>query len=260
MPNKASYLSYMDVENIISLRGVQKPSEIASRYKIGLTRLYKIWTDASPDKKFPGGFTGTQAGKKLTEVAKKLIEENNNQRTEISKIQEEFNSLQNLASKSRDNIKRKQQQVQNMMARYKLLRQQQQQIKELMTMIPDNEQQLKTLTTQKDQQQKIIDELNLKIAENKIIIENQTINNAQLRKIIDDNDTIEQGLNEILSKTQPPAPKIRLYNGKSVEQVLTDALLKPEEDMKSKQPMNATKVSKKKTVEQIISATASQHH
>ncbi|KAK3578332.1 hypothetical protein CHS0354_039039 [Potamilus streckersoni] len=247
MPNKASYLSYMDVENIISLRGVQKPSEIASRYKIGLTRLYKIWTDASPNKKFPGGFTGTQAGKKLTEVAKKLTEENN-QRAEISKIQEEFNSLQGLASKTRDNIKQKQQQVQNMMARYKLLQQQQQQIQELLTMIPDNEQQLKTLTTQKDQQQKTIDELNLKIAENKKTIENQTINNAQLQKIIDDNDTIEQGLNEILSKPQPSAPKHWPYGDKSVEQILTENLLKDK-------PADAVKTSKKKSRGEQIPAS-----
>ncbi|KAK3577276.1 hypothetical protein CHS0354_008369 [Potamilus streckersoni] len=206
MPNKVSYLSYMD--------------------------------------KFPGGFTGTQAGKKLTEVAKKLTEENNNQRAEISKIQEEFNSLQGLASKTRDNIKQKQQQVQNMMARYKLLQQQQQQIQELLTMIPDNEQQLKTLTAQKDQQQKTIDELNLKIAENKKTIENQTINNAQLQKIIDDNNTIEQGLNQILSNPQQSASKHWPYGEKSVEQILTENLLKDK-------PADAVKTSKKKIFTEV---------
>ena len=52
MPNKAKYLTPHDVDKIISLRRSEKPSDIAKKkYQIGLARLYKIWTDASKDKK-----------------------------------------------------------------------------------------------------------------------------------------------------------------------------------------------------------------
>ncbi|KAK3606007.1 hypothetical protein CHS0354_025039 [Potamilus streckersoni] len=83
---------------------------------------------------------------------------------------------------------------------------------------------------------------------------------TRLQKIIDDNNTIEQGLNEILSNPQPSTPKHWPYGEKSVEQILSENLLKPEDAVKSKQPINTVKVSKKKTVEQITSAKASQRH
>ncbi len=60
---------------IIKLRGRYKPSEIAKKYKIGLTRLYKIWTDASNDHHFPGGLAGTQAGQNLTKKINTINEE-----------------------------------------------------------------------------------------------------------------------------------------------------------------------------------------
>ena len=67
MPNKAKYLDWNEVETIIKLRGKEKPQKIAEKYQIGLRRLYKIWTDASGNNTFPGGFAGTAAGRRLTE-------------------------------------------------------------------------------------------------------------------------------------------------------------------------------------------------
>jgi len=75
MPNTAKYLSPNEITTMINLRGKEQPSKIAKMFGIGLTRLYKIWTDSSPDKKFPGGFAGTEAGKYLTDKIKALSDE-----------------------------------------------------------------------------------------------------------------------------------------------------------------------------------------
>ena len=86
MPNKAKYLTPYEIDRIISLRGKEQPRKIAERYQIGLTRLYKIWTDASEDKKFPGGFAGTTAGQHLTSQMGNL-------QHDIDDVKAEYNKL-----------------------------------------------------------------------------------------------------------------------------------------------------------------------
>ena len=75
MPNTAKYLSPNEIIKMINLRGKEQPKKIAKMFGIGLTRLYKIWTDSSVDKKFPGGLAGTEAGKHLTDQINKLNDE-----------------------------------------------------------------------------------------------------------------------------------------------------------------------------------------
>ena len=38
------YLTDEDIQKLISLRGIRRPCELARDYKIGLARLYKIWS------------------------------------------------------------------------------------------------------------------------------------------------------------------------------------------------------------------------
>ena len=38
------YLTDEDINKIISLRGFRRPCEVSREYKIGLNRLYKIWS------------------------------------------------------------------------------------------------------------------------------------------------------------------------------------------------------------------------
>ncbi len=90
MPNKARYLTREETDSIISLRGKVSPTKLAVQYGIGLTRLYKIWADSTPDKQFPGGVAGTQAGKKLTKVSKKLKTEIDQLRTQAAEDRKIF--------------------------------------------------------------------------------------------------------------------------------------------------------------------------
>ncbi|KAL3886514.1 hypothetical protein ACJMK2_026499 [Sinanodonta woodiana] len=97
MPNRAKYLSPADVKKIISLRGKESPTKIVKQFKIGLARLYKIWTDASQDKKFPGGFAGTVSGKHLTENITKINQEIKTRRTEYENLAKQLNEIKQKA-------------------------------------------------------------------------------------------------------------------------------------------------------------------
>ncbi|KAL3887627.1 hypothetical protein ACJMK2_000023, partial [Sinanodonta woodiana] len=69
------------------------------KYKIGLTRLYKIWTDASSDKKFPEGFAGTVAGQHLTSQMESIQQEIDQQRAKHKKLQDELKKYAELNKK-----------------------------------------------------------------------------------------------------------------------------------------------------------------
>ncbi|KAL3885657.1 hypothetical protein ACJMK2_025706 [Sinanodonta woodiana] len=102
MPNRAKYLSSADVKKIISLRGKESPTKIVKQFKIGLARLYKIWTDASLDKKFPGGFAGTVSGKHLTENITKINQEIKTYRAEYEKLTKQLNGYRAEIKKNAD--------------------------------------------------------------------------------------------------------------------------------------------------------------
>ncbi|KAL3855988.1 hypothetical protein ACJMK2_015185, partial [Sinanodonta woodiana] len=78
------------------------------KYKIGLTRLYKIWTDASQDKKFPGGFAGTVAGRHLTSQMQSIQQEIDQQRAKHKKMQDELKKYTELNKKIAAAIEKRQ--------------------------------------------------------------------------------------------------------------------------------------------------------
>ena len=98
MPSRAKYLSFADEEKIISLRGTMRPLDIATMYGIGLTRLYKIWIDSTPDKRFPGGLSGARTGKKL-------VEETTSLQTRIQQRREKLSSLKTIDEKLTNYLK-----------------------------------------------------------------------------------------------------------------------------------------------------------
>ncbi|KAK3582751.1 hypothetical protein CHS0354_039793, partial [Potamilus streckersoni] len=101
MPTRARYLTREETDKIISLRGKIPPAKLAVQYGIGLTRLYKIWTDSTPDKQFPGGVAGTQSGKKLTKVAKKLKTETDQLKKKIADDKKIFDELKSHDEKNK---------------------------------------------------------------------------------------------------------------------------------------------------------------
>jgi chromosome segregation ATPase len=182
---RAKYLTEFDVDMITKLRGKEKPINIAKKYKIGLTRLYKIWTNASQNKKFPGGFAGTQAGKNLTETIKKLTDDVKIQREFINKTRTEHienkkksEKLIELVTTSRQQLeilsKKLEQLTADNQQKIKALTEQQsiadnldaaiiknnnskQQLEQLTSATADNEQKIKALTEQHQSQLTIID-------------------------------------------------------------------------------------------------------
>ena len=170
MPSRAKYLTDFDVAMIIKLRGKEKPINIAKKYQIGLTRLYKIWTDASQNKKFPGGFAGTQAGKNLTETVKKLNEDVKTQREFISKTRTEHIENIKKSEKLVELITASQQRLDITTNKYKTVKQRQQQLDNLLKTTPDNQQQIKTLTEQHQEQLTTINKLKEDIENNKKVI------------------------------------------------------------------------------------------
>ena len=88
------------------MRGKESPTEITKKYQIGLARLYKIWTDASNDKKFPGGFTGTVSGKNLTSNIESINAEIHLRRIEYEKLNKQLNDYNNAIKVSNETIKK----------------------------------------------------------------------------------------------------------------------------------------------------------
>ena len=108
MPNKAKYLDVNAVETIIKLREKEQPRKIAEKYQIGLRRLYKIWIDASNDKRFPGGFAGTAAGRHLTEQIEYIQNEIDERRTEYEKLQQRLDEYNKEINARQQLLKQKQ--------------------------------------------------------------------------------------------------------------------------------------------------------
>ena len=121
MPTRARYLSHDDLISIIKLRGIEQPKKIAAKYHIGLTRLYKIWTDASENTKLPGGFAGTAAGKHLTDQINKLNSEISKQGNKYTKLKKQFDDGDIMINKIANDILMKQKTISALACKYKQL-------------------------------------------------------------------------------------------------------------------------------------------
>ncbi|KAL3864988.1 hypothetical protein ACJMK2_006627 [Sinanodonta woodiana] len=205
MPNKAKYLSVKDIQNIIQLRGKEQPKNIAAKYKIGLTRLYKIWTDASSDKKFPGGFAGTVAGQHLTSQMEAVQQEIDKQRDKhkdlqdlLKKYNEENKKLANRIEKQEKHltvqiakiIKNKEEEatINEFLATWKQKKDDYIKIK---NEVKHNEELIK-------QQQDKLKKSQIAIAENKKLLEQRMSEDEEIQKTLaSDNSELERQLNEV---------------------------------------------------------------
>ena len=209
MPNRAKYLSVADVKKIISLRGKESPTEIAKKFQIGLSRLYKIWTDASQDKKFPGGFAGTVSGKHLTENITKINQEIKTYRTEYVKLTKQLHGYRTEIKKQADLIISEEKVLSSLWGMVLQYRKRKKEINEILVEYKEeeaeynnavkNSEQLKTrvqqLQEEIEQQNKIIQQLQETVSNN-----NETINS--LKKIT--NFSIEDLYKNATHSTEVP--------------------------------------------------------
>ena len=100
-----TYLTDSDVTRIISLRGLRRPCEVSREYKIGLSRLYKLWSKTSQSAVTRGDPTEyIETRKRYRTRAKELATEN-------SKLRDEIDSLNASAASHRETISATQQQI-----------------------------------------------------------------------------------------------------------------------------------------------------
>ena len=89
------YLTDRDVEDIISLRGIRRPCEVSREYKIGLNRLYKIWSSvpqSAVSKGDPVEYVETK--RKYMEKKRILAEEISSLRTELTTLSTQRQQIQ----------------------------------------------------------------------------------------------------------------------------------------------------------------------
>ncbi|KAL3835820.1 hypothetical protein ACJMK2_021291 [Sinanodonta woodiana] len=216
MPNRAKYLSVADVKKIISLRGKESPTKIAKQYKIGLARLYKIWTDASNDKKFPGGFAGTVSGKHLTESITKINQEIKTRQTEYAKLMQQFHEYRDEIKKKAELIVSDEKVISSLWGKVLQYRKRKREITEMLTEYKKEEDEynnavknLEPLKTNTQGLQKEIEKQNEMIQKLQKIVNdnNETINslkkirNLSIFDLYKDSESLS--LDDVLDKSRP---------------------------------------------------------
>ena len=89
------YLTDDDVKEIISLRGIRKPCEVAKQYHIGLQRLYKIWSSVPQSAVFRGEPTEyIETRRRYMEKKKEIESEITSLKAEIAELNEQRREAQ----------------------------------------------------------------------------------------------------------------------------------------------------------------------
>ena len=68
---KVTYLSPADIEEIILCHGIKRPCEVSKKYKIGLNRLYKIWSTKPNLSAVSTGLTNAYKESRQREIKKR---------------------------------------------------------------------------------------------------------------------------------------------------------------------------------------------
>ena len=101
---KITYLSLEDEDKIMLCHGIRRPCEVSKEYKIGLTRLYKIWSKNPNFSPVSSGVANVYKEARAQEIKKKkelekeiaeLHQINNQLREEVASEQREKTLIKN---------------------------------------------------------------------------------------------------------------------------------------------------------------------